>query len=177
MSDKASLRRELLSVRLKLTDSEYRSANMHAQAALRSLLSHTSYGFNSIHTYRPLLPQREVVITPVISWLAELHPRKIVHTTRKTAAGWVTADWNTGKLVTPLISYDLIIIPMLGFDERLHRIGYGGGFYDRFLSLQPTAYKVGLCFEIGHILRLPNEAYDISLDSIATDQTTYGLIG
>jgi 5-formyltetrahydrofolate cyclo-ligase len=67
------------------------------------------------------------------------------------------------------ISYDVIIVPMLGFDEKCHRIGYGGGYYDRLLAVQPKARKIGLCFELGRVQKLPIESHDAPLDVIITE--------
>jgi 5-formyltetrahydrofolate cyclo-ligase len=60
---------------------------------------------------------------------------------------------------------DLILIPLLIFDLNGHRVGYGKGFYDRFLAnCNPGALKVGLCMEapVAHIDDV--NAYDIKLD-------------
>ena len=64
---------------------------------------------------------------------------------------------------------DLVIVPMVGGDERGHRIGYGGGFYDRFLSkvICPT---IGLCFEQNIVAQLPAEPFDIALDKTVTEK-------
>ena len=66
--------------------------------------------------------------------------------------------------------YDLIIVPTLAFDSDGYRLGWGGGHYDRFLSEQPQALKVGLCFRNGFTKRLlPHERHDISLDKVITE--------
>ena len=51
-------------------------------------------------------------------------------------------NWLASTAVPPPAKFDVIIVPMLGFDpETLHRIGYGGGYYDKFLAIQPQAKK------------------------------------
>lgn len=65
---------------------------------------------------------------------------------------------------------DLIVVPGIAFDPRGHRIGYGGGFYDRLLKLT-RGYKVGLAFQEQIVENLPDEAHDVPLDLIITDQT------
>lgn len=69
--------------------------------------------------------------------------------------------------------FDAVIVPMLGFDSSLHRLGYGGGYYDKFLATQPQAKKIGVCFEVGHVASLPVEPHDISLDLILTEAKIY----
>ncbi|MDB5161212.1 MAG: 5-formyltetrahydrofolate cyclo-ligase [Candidatus Saccharibacteria bacterium] len=70
----------------------------------------------------------------------------------------------------PTAKYDLIVIPVLGFDKDNHRLGLGGGFYDRFLASQPQAKKIGLCFSSCFVAGgLPHEAHDIPLDNVITE--------
>lgn len=63
-------------------------------------------------------------------------------------------------------SYDLIIVPGLAFDYHNNRLGYGGGYYDIFLSAHPEAYKVGIGYSFQLISELPLEPHDIPLDQI-----------
>ncbi len=66
--------------------------------------------------------------------------------------------------------FDVIIVPMLGFDPKtMHRIGYGGGFYDKFLATQPHAKKIGVCFDLGKVDHIETEAHDVPLDLIITE--------
>ena len=44
-------------------------------------------------------------------------------------------------------SIDLILVPGVVFDNRCHRIGRGGGYYDKFLSEHPRATKIGVCYD------------------------------
>ena len=62
---------------------------------------------------------------------------------------------------------DLIIVPMVASDTKLNRIGYGGGYYDRFL-LKTNAYKIGLCYDFQLIkdALLPTEDTDIKMDMV-----------
>jgi 5-formyltetrahydrofolate cyclo-ligase len=71
------------------------------------------------------------------------------------------------------LSFDLIIVPTLGFDSLGNRIGWGGGFYDKFLATQPNALKVGLCFEAMKIKTTFPEPHDVKLDAIITELKAY----
>jgi 5-formyltetrahydrofolate cyclo-ligase len=68
------------------------------------------------------------------------------------------------------VQFDLVIVPTLGYDAKGNRLGWGGGFYDKFLAGQTKALKVGLCYRSGFIKAgLPHEPHDISLDKVITD--------
>jgi len=64
---------------------------------------------------------------------------------------------------------DTIILPMLGFDRTGGRIGYGAGYYDRFLAGNPLLRKIGIAFACQEIERLPTDANDIRMDFIITE--------
>lgn len=65
--------------------------------------------------------------------------------------------------------YDLIIVPIVGFDKDNYRLGLGGGWYDRFLADQPRAQTIGLAYTLCEVDILPHESHDISLDKIITE--------
>ena len=60
----------------------------------------------------------------------------------------------------------LVLMPGLAFDPQGHRIGYGGGFYDRFLSREPEHPTLALCYEFQMVPRLETEEYDIPVDTV-----------
>ena len=55
----------------------------------------------------------------------------------------------------------LVILPGLVFDPRGYRIGYGGGYYDRFLAEEPNHPTIGLCFDFQLVPQLESEEHDI----------------
>lgn len=65
---------------------------------------------------------------------------------------------------------DILLVPGLGFDLRGHRLGYGKGFYDRFLK-KFRGFSVGLGYEFQLVERLPTEAFDIRLSALVAGQT------
>lgn len=70
----------------------------------------------------------------------------------------------------PKTKFNLILVPCLAFDKENHRLGFGGGFYDKFLAGQPQALKIGLCFYSGFVKKdLPHEPHDIPLDKVVTE--------
>ncbi len=69
-------------------------------------------------------------------------------------------------------SMGLMVVPLLGFDERCYRLGYGGGYYDRLLGpLKGAVPLVGLAYEAQGLQEgLPREAHDVPLDVIITER-------
>jgi 5-formyltetrahydrofolate cyclo-ligase len=57
-------------------------------------------------------------------------------------------------------------MPGLAFDPAGHRIGYGGGFYDKYLSAQPGHPTVALCFDFQMLPALETEEFDIPVDLV-----------
>ncbi len=65
---------------------------------------------------------------------------------------------------------DIIIMPLLGFDSRGTRLGYGGGYYDRTLAgLGKKPLLVGLAFAAQELDEIPREPHDVPLDVIVTE--------
>jgi len=62
---------------------------------------------------------------------------------------------------------DIVVVPAIAFDKRGHRLGYGKGYYDRFLS-KTNALKVGFAFDFQVVDELPAEEHDIPVDLIIT---------
>ena len=69
-----------------------------------------------------------------------------------------------------------LIIPMLAFDSNLNRLGYGGGFYDRFiqkLERQNICVKIGLALSCQKINKVPIDKFDKKMDFIITEKRIY----
>ena len=60
----------------------------------------------------------------------------------------------------------LVLMPGLAFDPQGHRIGYGGGFYDRFLAAEPNHPTLALCYEFQMLPHLETEEFDIPVDTV-----------
>tara|TARA_Y100001970_G_scaffold187694_1_gene228333 strand:- start:3193 stop:3732 length:540 start_codon:yes stop_codon:yes gene_type:complete len=68
---------------------------------------------------------------------------------------------------------DLIFVPLVGFDTDLNRLGYGGGFYDRYFDKNlklKKIIKIGLAFSFQKIKKIPINKFDIKLDRIITEK-------
>ena len=60
----------------------------------------------------------------------------------------------------------LVLMPGLAFDPQGHRIGYGGGFYDKFLAAEPNHPTLALCYEFQMLPKLDVEDHDIPVDTV-----------
>ena len=65
---------------------------------------------------------------------------------------------------------DMLIIPGIAFDLKGNRIGYGKGYYDRYLSSRKAKSKIGLAYEIQVLNKIPNNELDIPVDIIVTEK-------
>lgn len=65
----------------------------------------------------------------------------------------------------------LVLMPGLAFTVRGDRMGYGGGYYDKFLSAEPDHPTVALCYDFQILESLPTEEYDIPVDLVLTGET------
>ena len=60
----------------------------------------------------------------------------------------------------------LVLMPGLAFTERGERMGYGGGFYDRFLAAEPNHPTLALCYAFQMVEHIPTEEFDIPVDCV-----------
>jgi len=60
----------------------------------------------------------------------------------------------------------LVLMPGLAFDPQGHRIGYGGGFYDKFLAKEPNHPTLALCYDFQMVEHLETEEFDIPVDTV-----------
>ena len=67
----------------------------------------------------------------------------------------------------------LMIMPGVAFDNLRHRVGYGGGFYDRYLSKHTSHFTAALAFEFQMMEEVPTEPTDLLPDVVITEKTIY----
>ncbi|MEX2600590.1 MAG: 5-formyltetrahydrofolate cyclo-ligase [Balneolaceae bacterium] len=180
---KQEIRKECLSWRESLSEEQIRKRSHRIIDTLRSgpELSEAK----RIHCYLPIPGRGEVDITTLVASL--LGPEKKVIVPRISASGqelnhylleemaalkpnsWGIPEPVGGKQVSA--SYpDLILVPVVAADREKNRIGYGKGYYDRFLA-QTDAKKIGLLYrECLLAEELPTEPFDIPLDLLVTDE-------
>jgi 5-formyltetrahydrofolate cyclo-ligase len=64
---------------------------------------------------------------------------------------------------------EAVLMPLLGFDRAGNRLGYGAGYYDRFLDAHPVAMKIGVALACQECARVPAEPFDVPLDWVVTE--------
>lgn len=125
----------------------------------RQLLVDIDWGkYKTICAYEPIGRLNEVDVKPVLNRL-QSQPDLKIHILGQSKDAEIT----TAK-------FDLVLVPVLAFDKDNYRLGWGGGFYDRFLANQPQTLKIGLCYQDGLVEQgLPHEPHDVPLDRIITE--------
>jgi 5-formyltetrahydrofolate cyclo-ligase len=117
---------------------------------------------------------------PVLSETQEFHldffPYQKGDPLQKNRFGiWETLK--TGQCLLDLHQLDLVLVPLVAFDEQGHRLGMGGGYYDRtFGNIRHYNNKpilLGLAYELQKIKEVPCESWDIPLQGIFTEEKFY----
>ncbi|TYB88547.1 5-formyltetrahydrofolate cyclo-ligase [Oceaniovalibus sp. ACAM 378] len=90
----------------------------------------------------------------------------------------VRGDWNipvppaNAEVVTP----DIALAPLVGWDEQGYRLGYGGGYFDRTLaSLDPCPFKIGVGYASAKLSTIFPQPHDIPMDMIVTEQKSFAV--
>ena len=68
---------------------------------------------------------------------------------------------------------DILLVPLVGYDDNLNRLGYGGGFYDRYIEKIEkikNVIKIGIAFSFQKITSVPTNNYDKKLDFVITEK-------
>jgi 5-formyltetrahydrofolate cyclo-ligase len=187
--NKKELRKEYTLKRAALSEQAYAGMN---QSILEQVQQLKIPAGKNIHIFLPISGKREVDTWPVISYLQQapvsakiIVPRSDFSTgtlshisyqaeqtvLEKNAYG--IEEPVEGESISPE-QIDLVFVPLLIFDRAGYRLGYGKGFYDRFLSeCRPDVQKIGLCmFEPLEVLP-GTEAHDIRLDVCVTPGHIY----
>jgi 5-formyltetrahydrofolate cyclo-ligase len=186
MSDKASLRTLYLHRRNLLTSTEYEKYNAQIVETLSVLLR--SISFSTVHTFLPQTKKKEIDTLRIISMIRENYKntriivprvrtgtRQMEHYLLTLESKLIFNRWlipepdpsSSEPMETSVI--DLVLIPLLAYDERGFRAGYGGGYYDRFLSeCRQDTIKIGLSFfdPVDKIQDI--DIYDIPMDYCVT---------
>jgi 5-formyltetrahydrofolate cyclo-ligase len=65
---------------------------------------------------------------------------------------------------------DVILLPLVGFDRAMNRLGQGAGHYDRLLATLPDALRIGIAWSVQEVEALPTDPWDIALDAVVTEK-------
>ncbi len=179
---KEKLRGRLLQKRESLPASYYNQASEDIIVRLQTLPEFRSSRI--INCYVSMNQRREVDTHSFLRWMLASNKRVVVPVTEFDPPGlrhvelrsfddletnkWGVLEPNDGKPITPS-EFDFVIVPMVGADPNCNRLGYGKGFYDRFLA-KVDCPAVGLCFEKCVVEAIPTEHFDVQLSAVVTEK-------
>ncbi|NJL13468.1 MAG: 5-formyltetrahydrofolate cyclo-ligase [Microscillaceae bacterium] len=144
-----------------------------------------------VHLFLPIRQKREIDTFLLVARLRQEYPEVEIVVPKSNFANqtlqhlllnpqtelrenrWGIPEPVEGQEVSPQ-ELDVVLVPLLAADRRGYRVGYGKGFYDKFLQdCPPEVLKIGLSF-FAPIERIADpEAHDIRLDSLITDEAVY----
>lgn len=158
MVDKNTLRKVYLEKRLALSAEEYQRRN---RLLIDRLIAYVDFAqVRYMHTFLSMTDKHEVDTYSIIKVARELNPDINVAICKTLPKGelshyllnertrieknkWGIPEPVEGEAAN-IEAIDLVLVPLISFDRVGHRIGYGKGFYDRFLKKVPQAKKIGL---------------------------------
>ena len=184
---KERLRKRVLAVRMGLDRSQ---AEASGQAIVEKVLSLEAYrGAKIVHTYvsskknevdtRALIcacfARGKRVAVPVVRPGTKTLAHALIDGLDQLVVGpWGLAqpDPAAATWLPAEAHIDLVVVPGLAFDRRGQRIGWGGGYYDRFLA-QVHAVKIGLCYDALVLDCIPGEPHDVPVDMVVAETAIY----
>lgn len=177
-SNKNELRRRFQNLRNGLEPSHKQALDHELNHKLQSFIFKVKP--KVVHCYLPI--GSEINLSPTIQFLLDNDITVVCPETleKPMLKNWILnslTELKNGRFNTQFPasgeefygSYELIIVPGLAFNPQNYRLGYGGGYYDHFLKLQPKATKLGLFYSFQKCDELSQEQHDIPLDIILTD--------
>lgn len=187
MKTKQEIRKELLKKRNSLTEESCKKYSKLIEEQLLSLKQYQNTGslliyisyLNEVSTYdiinHALNTGKKVycpkVLSPEIMEFYEIRSLEDVVLGYKNIPEPKTTAF---PCTEETLSKALMIMPLVGFDNHKNRLGYGGGFYDRYLQRFPRIYRIGLSFECQkYENNLPTEETDVTLNTIVTEKNIY----
>jgi 5-formyltetrahydrofolate cyclo-ligase len=189
---KKELRKIYLKKRMELSEGEFRELNQ--QICDNFFVSIDLSKINVIHTFLPIEKNREVNTWLIIDRLTRQFPGiriSVPKINNQTAVlehyyfeGKDQLKNNTWEipepvrgLPTPLDKIDAVLVPLLAFDKLGNRLGYGRGFYDRFLAeCRPDCLKIGLSiFEMEEKIEGMDKK-DVPLNMIVTPEKMVAIL-
>lgn len=179
---KELIRKELLDTRKNLSDSDVEEKSWKIFQQLMNLHEFQTAGH--IHCYVSMKTQNEVDTSEIIQFCidrekiisvpkmeldGELSHHTITSIQELKMNSWGVPEPSTFSAVK-LSEIELIMVPMVAGDLKKNRIGYGKGYYDRFLK-KAEAIKIGLLFECQLLDKaIPVNTYDVPLDILVTEK-------
>lgn len=158
MKGKSELRDTLLEKRAALSSSQVHD---YSDEIIKKLIGYINWQeIKNLNIYQAIKLHKEVNLNDLLNFLKLNYPRIRID---KTTSNPVTQNIPSGK------NYDLVIVPLVGFDRKGNRLGYGGGYYDKFLAKNNYKQTVGLAYSFQEVANLPVEPFDQKIQTIITE--------
>ena len=186
---KAALRKAMLQKRLHYSAAEVNKRSEQIGQLFLALFSLSKV--KTLHLFLPISRYNEINTWYLIQQLQQHYPHislvvpvtnlkegtlshhRFTATTKLVENKWGILEPHAAEPVAETV-IDIVLIPLLGFDEQGHRVGYGKGFYDRFLALcRPDVLKIGLSLEAPVAKITDVYPGDVLLDYAVTPEKVY----
>ena len=183
---KKELRSKYKSLRASLSENEIEEKSL---AIANKLLALPIWENTYFHIFLPIIEQKEVDTEVILHMLAgkdkeiivsksDFESRKMTHFLLTDATKIKKNDYNIPEPIDgieiPTSKIEVVFVPLLAFDKKGNRVGYGKGFYDRFLSeCNPETIKIGLSFFDPEELISDVNDDDIRLNYCVTPNTVF----
>ena len=181
--EKNALRQRFKAYRAGLNEADYAALSTAVVTRIKTLPELLQA--QTVHTYWPLLPGREIDVRPLIAWLQASGKQMVLpvvdsytdaprlrHVRFETTAALRPNRWGIHEPIdgtrVPIDSIDVVVVPALGAGRNGHRLGYGKGYYDAFLQ-QLDAPTLCPVFAQCLVDRAPTEPHDVPLDILITE--------
>ncbi len=182
MQAKRDLRWAILRARDALSSQDIRRCSEAAGSRLFTLPEFGSAGtvmffvsFGSEIETRPMIEQalklgKRVVVPRAQPARRALTPCELRHPAEELIPGhYGILEPKPGCAVVPTEEIELVVVPGVAWGEDGYRVGYGGGYYDRFLRRCKQALRVGLAFEMQVVPEVPHGRSDLPVDLLVTE--------
>ena len=182
--NKQTLRQKYLQKRKNLSSRQRETLSLEICDKFFRLPNITDYCV--FHIYLPIIRHGEINTFPIIDRLRESGKTIVVPKMNQGEPGMDTCLIHPGSTLKangygvpepadcrqfPAGDIEVVILPLLAYDEEGYRLGYGKGYYDRFLSKLPKpVFKVGLSFFDPIPEKIPRNPWDISMDGCVTPE-------
>ncbi len=177
---KALIRKKLLKIRSGIPDEERISLNRIIQEKALGMKQYREAGCIFIYASAKGEADTSVIITDAISRGKRVGLPRVINkgvmeffeitSLSQLKPGYMgIAEPDSPCEILKSSDADVIFVPGVGFDADLNRLGYGGGFYDRYLSRDIRGLTAGLSYEVQFGFKFPAEKSDIPLDCLITE--------
>jgi len=179
---KVALRQQAKEVRLLLSPSQIADYSRSITERLLDILD----GFATVMVYAAKAPEVETsgliaelnrrgvrVVVPIIE--RETHTLRLSYLPDPSVL--VPSTFNVPEPIGHELparpeDVEVVVLPMLAFDAEGNRLGYGAGYYDRFLCRYPHPQKIGIAFSCQQAESIPTDQNDVKMDWIVTEKGT-----